>query len=108
MRTKNQIRKELEDRLKEKGLSQYVSRRDLERKVDEEFHWERILAEAKEYESQGKRVRVEFLASPGDEGCKICWDMNGRSLSIEELKKLQIKPACRCAIVLPEDDDSES
>ncbi len=103
MRTKNQIRKEIEARLEENGLSRYVTRRDLERKVDEQFHWERILEEAEEYERQGKRVRVEFIASPGDEGCRICWDMNGRSVSIAELKKLEIKPACRCAIVLPED-----
>lgn len=108
MRTKNQIREEIQKKLEEKGLTSYVSRRDLERKVDEQFHWERILAEAEDYHRQGKHVRVEFIASPGDEGCKICWDMNGRSLTLDELKKLEIKPACRCAIVLPEDDGNES
>jgi hypothetical protein len=105
MRPKKEIREELRKELKAKKMSGYINRRDLERLVDNRYHWERVIAEAEEYEREGRHVKVEFVASPGDEGCKLCWDMNGVSLTLEELKKLNNQAVCRCAIVVPEDGD---
>jgi len=103
MRTKDEIREELLGELKSKGVR--LTARAIEYEVDARFHWGRVVAEAEEFQRKHGSVRIEFIAAPDDVFCRKCREMNGRSLTIEELKKLDNKWACRCAVVMPDDQD---
>lgn len=103
MRSKADIRTEVEAHFKEKGRK--VDARTFEREVDRRFHWERLVHEAEEYEKKYGPVRIEFMAAPDDEICKQCWELNGRSMTLDELKNHKNRMGCRCAIVLPVDED---
>ncbi|SYZ71856.1 hypothetical protein TRIP_C10055 [Candidatus Zixiibacteriota bacterium] len=102
MRSKREIRDEVIKELKDRGVFEKFTPIQIEREVDGRFHWERVIAEAEEEQKEHGEVRIEFIASPGDEFCRMCWEMNGKSLSLDELKKMKNKWACRCALVLPE------
>ncbi len=103
MRSKSEIREEVIRDLKTRGLFGQFSTMQIEREVDGRFHWERVIEEAEQSQKAHGQVKIEFIASPGDEYCRKCWEMNGKSLTLEELKKLQNKWACRCALVLPDE-----
>jgi len=103
MRSKEAIRKEVEADFKGKGRE--VGARTFEREVDRRYHWERLIHEAEEYEKKYGPVKIEFMAAPDDEMCKQCWELNGQSITLDELKKRKNRPGCRCAIVLPDDEE---
>lgn len=102
MRLKKEIREELIQELKSRNILDQFSELDIEYEVDARYHWERVVSEAEEIQKEHGSVKIEFMASPGDEHCLLCWQMNGKSLSIDQLKKLDNKWACRCALVFPE------
>lgn len=102
MRSKKEIREEIIGELKSKNLLDRFSKLAIEYEVDGRFHWERIIAEAEEMQKEHGSVKIEFMASPGDEHCLLCRQMNGKSITLEELKTLDNKWACRCALVFPE------
>ncbi len=104
MRSKKEIREEVIKELQERGVLGEFNPLQIEREIDGRFHWERVIAEAEESQKEHGAVKIEFMASPGDEFCKLCWEMNGKSLTLEELKALKNKWACRCALVLPEEE----
>jgi hypothetical protein len=106
MRTKAEIREEVIRELQEKGILEKFTPLQIEREIDGRFHWERVIDEAEQGEKEHGAVRIEFIASPGDEYCRRCQEMNGQSLTVEELKNLKNKWACRCALVLPEESES--
>jgi|WetSurMetagenome_2_1015567.scaffolds.fasta_scaffold792123_1 hypothetical protein len=105
MRSKMEIREEVIWELKEQNVLDKFTPLQIEREVDGRFHWERVIAEAEESQKEHGTVRIEFIASPGDDFCRKCWEMNGQSLTIDELKNLKNKWACRCALVLPDKED---
>jgi hypothetical protein len=105
MRSKDVIRDEVTKEFETSGRNYSV--RDLEREVDRRFHWERLIEEAEEYQKRYGEVRIEFMASPDDTMCKRCWELNGQSISIEELKRHGDRYACRCGVVLPTDSEEE-
>lgn len=103
MRSKADIRKDVEAHLKGKGRK--LDARTVEREVDRRYHWERLIHEAEEYEKKFGPVRIEFMAAPDDEVCRQCWEMNGQSMTLDELRKHKNRPGCRCAIVLPAEEE---
>jgi len=105
MRSKKEIRTEVIEELKGRGILGQFTLLQIEREVDGRYHWERILAEAEEIRKENGAVKIEFIASPGDEYCQRCWEMNGKSLTLEELKNLKNKWACRCALVFPDKEN---
>jgi hypothetical protein len=104
MRTKAEIRAALLDELKHAARLESMTHRWIEREIDRRFHWERIIEEAEAYERAYGAVKIEFIAAPDDEACKLCWQMNGKTMSLDELKSRKNLFGCRCAIVLPRED----
>ncbi len=104
MRGKDKIRDEVRAEWRASGKHNPDDVKALEREVDRRFHWERIVAEAEAYEREYGPVRIEFMAAPDDEICRRCWQMNGQSLSLDELKANPNLFGCRCAIVLPTEE----
>lgn len=100
MRTKDEIRDELLRELETKGIN--LSILAIEYEVDARFHWERVISEAEDIERKYGSARIEFIATPDDVRCRQCFEMNGKSLTLDELKAQGSKLACRCAIVLPD------
>ena len=103
MRSKDDIRQEIRTEFETAGRKLEV--RTLEREVDRRFHWERLLEEAEEYQKKYGEVRIEFMAAPDDEMCRLCWELNGRSITLDQLKREGHRYACRCGIILPADSD---
>lgn len=103
MRTKDEIRAEVEGELSRRGVK--VDARAVAYEIDRRFHWERLVAEAEAYREKYGDVRIEFMATPDNEICRSCWELNGRSFTLEELKKHKNHLGCRCGIVMPADDD---
>ena len=103
MRTKDEIRKEVE--VEFRNRKNPVTARTVEKEVDRRFHWERLVEEAEEYQKKYGPVKIEFMATPDDEMCRTCWELNGKSMTLEDLKKHKNRLGCRCAIVLPENEE---
>jgi hypothetical protein len=102
MRTKDEIRSEVLSELSGRGAR--ANARTIEYEVDRRYHWERLVAEAEEYQKKYGSARIEFMATPDNEICRSCWELNGRSFTLEELKQQKYRLGCRCGIVLPADD----
>jgi hypothetical protein len=103
MRSRSAIRDEVARELANSG--QAPSARQIELEADRRFHLERLIEEAEEYERQYGDVRIEFMAAPDDEYCRRCRELNGRSITLEHLKRHGHKYACRCGLVLPPDTE---
>jgi hypothetical protein len=77
----------------------------ISREVDRRYHCERILEEAEAIAREHRPVRIEFVAVPDDHLCRQCRILGGRSVSLEDFKKDRYTFSCRCAIVLPDDEE---
>jgi hypothetical protein len=45
------------------------------------------------------------MAVPDSDPCRACRQLNGKSISLDELKREGHRYSCRCGIVLPADDE---
>lgn len=99
MRSRAAIRNEVTREFDESG--RMLTTREIELEVDRRFHLERLIEEAEEYERRYGDVRIEFMATPDDEFCRRCRELNGRSITLQDLKRYGHKYACRCGLVLP-------
>ncbi len=77
----------------------------ISREVDRRYHCERILEEAEALSNESRRVRVEFIAVPDDHLCAQCARLGGRSVTLEEFRRNAALFSCRCAVVLPEEEE---